>query len=677
MNLICDYCQAKLEGVEYKAKRRTKQGFNTLLQENDGSFSKARNAITDAEHISCTCDELLLKLQCSISLKSSYAHNELNSMLKNILVANANKGSSKHTIVSLLKRSLLELDVTHCCERLNTVQQIDLSNCQLKELPASFGKIFVQVRTLNLDRNLLSDLPSTISNCLHLQKINLSRNCFTCLPNCLSILPRLEHVETSYNNIESTLLDVTNEFRKKDSFNKNEYSDELDQYWVAKRDDDRDRIVYFNVKSGEVTLNDISKNKVQTNKTKQRADKITLKVLRTIFIDNNNLHKFPDAIVRMMNLSVLNLQNNKLTSLPDDLNRLVKLTVLNVSHNQLTHMPDLHLCTEMSELAFASNKINQFPQCILVMKKLNSLKMHCNQIQQIPYELGFLEELAYLTSHDNPIIDPLLCVFNQNTSQVLWECRQLHWNRQKGDAPRMAIHESGIEKQRCTLAPDFDHYVQEKVREADSKGTRLQLQHSNLKTIPNTIYEYDCISKIDLRNNPIENLEWRVRAPNITCLNLSGCQLQCVSETVSNLTGLQSLNLERNFITHLPTSLVEVEGLKLLILNNNGIRSLPMDLGNLENLVELHICHNFLQYLPDSIGCMPELTIIAASHNRLRTLPFTVLENTKLKTLNLRQNSISHVPPLGTLSLTHLLLSNNDIEYLDHNVFAPNAMKSM
>ena len=102
-----------------------------------------------------------------------------------------------------------------------------------------------------------------------------------------------------------------------------------------------------------------------------------------------------------------------------------------------------------------------------------------------------------------------------------------------------------------------------------------------------------------------------------------------------------------------------------------------MDLGNLENLVELHICHNFLQYLPDSIGCMPELTIIAASHNRLRTLPFTVLENTKLKTLNLRQNSISHVPPLGTLSLTHLLLSNNDIEYLDHNVFAPNAMKSM
>lgn len=677
MNLMCDYCQAKLEGVEYKAKRRTKQAFNTLLEENDGSVSKARNAITDRKHAFCTCNELLLKLQCSTSIQSSCTQNELNSMLQNILIANANKGSSKHTIVSLLNRTLLQSDITRCCQRLNKVQEIDLSDCQFKELPASFGEIFVQVRTLNLSRNLLSDLPSTISNCLHLNRINLSRNCFTCLPKFFSKLPRLEHVETSYNNIESTLLDVRNEFTKKNSIVENECSDDSSKNWVAKRDAHRDRIVYFNVKSGEVMLNDISKKKVQSNKTKQRADKTTLKHLRTICIDNNKLHKFPDVIVRMLNLSELNLQNNKLTSLPDDLNRLVKLTVLDVSHNQLTQMPDLKLCTDMKELNFASNKINEFPPCILVMKKLNSLKMHCNQIKQIPYELGFLEQLACLTSHNNPIIDPSFGVLNQNTNQLLWECRQLHWNRQKGDAPRMITHESGIENQRFSLVPDFDHYIQEKVREADTKGTTLELQHSNLTTIPNIIYGYDCISKIDLRNNQIDILEWRVRAPNITYLNLSGCQLQCVSETVSNLSGLESLNLERNYITQLPTAFVELTGLKLLFLNNNRIGSLPMDLGNLKNLVELHICHNFLQCLPDSIGCMSDLTIIAASHNRLRTLPPIVLENTKLKTLNLRQNSISHLPPLGTLSLTHLLLSNNKIECLDHNIFSPNATTSM
>ena len=93
---MCEYCKARQEGVEYKAKNRIQKGFNELIEEHGGSILKARNAIKVERHLHCTCKELALKVQCSSSIQSGYdIQHELNSMLQEILIADANKGSHK------------------------------------------------------------------------------------------------------------------------------------------------------------------------------------------------------------------------------------------------------------------------------------------------------------------------------------------------------------------------------------------------------------------------------------------------------------------------------------------------------------------------------------------------------------------------------------------------------
>ncbi len=697
MNLMCEYCKAKLEGVEYRAKKRTNKGFDKLVEEHDGSIFKARNAIKDEKHMYCTCKELHLKVQCSLSLESGYTQIELNSMLQKILVANANKGSrcsstgsscssttcdSKQTIVSLLNRSLMESDMIHCRKRLFKVQDVDLSNCQLKELPPSFGLVLIEVRKLDLSRNHLSDLPATLADCLYLNSINLSRNCFTYLPYCLSKLPRLKKVQTNNNCFTGHLFEKSEICANNDCVNQdNTYTNTTEKKdWIEKYDSMRDRIVYFNKRTGEVSANrdNISENVFKNTRSIRREDQTTLKQLHTFTMENNRLKWCPNAITLMKNLSVLNLHNNELSLLPEEINHLVNLTVLNVSKNHLTRIPNLQDCIHIVALNIASNAINQFPTCILFMKKLKSLKINSNQIQRIPYEIGFLNELSCLLSHDNPIVDPPCAVFNQNTNQVLWECRKFHWNQQMGEEPQLEIHESGVANERYTLTPDFDDIVLRKVKQANIDVTkRLELQHSNLSNIPKIIYHKCNIKEIDLRNNPIQTLDWENKSTNVVSLNISGCMLNSITEAISNLSGLESLNLECNFLSDIPNKIVELHRLKYLVLNNNQIVALPTDLGKIMKLNELHVCHNHLQHLPESIGLLSDLTVLAASHNNLKSIPSTICRSKNLKTLNLRQNCITHLPPLGSLSLNHLLLSNNCINKVHPNVFSPNLSCSM
>ena len=59
---------------------------------------------------------------------------------------------------------------------------LDLSVCKLDVLPECSLKVFTETRTLNLQRNSLSELPEQALEASSLRKVNLSHNCFSVWP---------------------------------------------------------------------------------------------------------------------------------------------------------------------------------------------------------------------------------------------------------------------------------------------------------------------------------------------------------------------------------------------------------------------------------------------------------------------------------------------------------------
>ena len=53
------------------------------------------------------------------------------------------------------------------------------------------------------------------------------------------------------------------------------------------------------------------------------------------------LTKFPDAVLQLTNLKILNLSWNKITSIPESFGQLSNLTELHLNNNQITSIPEV------------------------------------------------------------------------------------------------------------------------------------------------------------------------------------------------------------------------------------------------------------------------------------------------------------------------------------------------
>jgi Leucine-rich repeat (LRR) protein len=701
MNSICDYCKANLQGIEFQARVRPKGNFNELLKEHGGSIKAVREVLTHHIDSRCTCDELHLKLQCALNQNNNDGpKNELDATLQQILNAYKNRDCNKESLLYLLRNTRVATDVHHCRDTLWKLSDVDLSQCQMCLLPASFGNILIGVRKLNLEMNNLHEIPTSLTSCLHLEHLNLSRNRFTFLPSWLSNFKKLKHLNVGFNSFASILLQEAHSSVITATITKGvEKGNDDSKDWIEYVDYEQNRIVYFNKRSGEVNtkLKSRSKSNGYIQHTSKQSvpntectesinlplqkvevkEMVTLSNLRELKLNNNKFTSLPISVSHMTSLTVLKIQKNEITSLPSDLGNLVKLRVFDVSGNKLTTIPDLRNCIHLEEVDISSNYIDKFPDCILAMKNLQTLNISYNCIDRIPYKLGFHETLSTLNVYNNPIADPPYELLINNTNQALWECRELHLKQQQGDIPTIPIHNSGIRSERLALDPEFDAEIYQKIEEANLKSLNLELQNLNLSLIPYRVYTSKRIKGIHLQGNPLCTLDWKESSRNLMSLNLSDCKLKDISGSIKLLSNLERLHLEGNSLTLLPKEIVQLGRLKYLFLNNNALVEMPTELEGLSSLVELHLNHNCLKRLPESIHLLTDLEVICSSHNKLQSISSSITSMSKLKKLNLRQNNLKQIPKLGTLSLSHLLLSHNEIKRLDPDFFLPNLKKTL
>lgn len=132
----------------------------------------------------------------------------------------------------------------------------------------------------------------------------------------------------------------------------------------------------------------------------------------------------------------------------------------------------------------------------------------------------------------------------------------------------------------------------------------------------------DGASSLNLNGCVLDSLPESVRSlTTLTQLDVNGSRLTVLPDWLGGLTGLTSLGLSRNRLTTLPDWLGNLTGLTELFAGGNQLSGLPESLGNLTALRRLDLSGNRLTVLPDWLGGLPALTRLDLIGNPLTILP--------------------------------------------------------
>jgi hypothetical protein len=137
-------------------------------------------------------------------------------------------------------------------------------------------------------------------------------------------------------------------------------------------------------------------------------------------------------------------------------------------------------------------------------------------------------------------------------------------------------------------------------------------------------------------------------------------------ESSEEIYNSHSLNLFRESLTEIPSSIGHLFNLQELYLNDNKLTKIPASLGNLFNLRNLSLSCNYLKKIPDTIGNLTNLKTLHLYNNELEEIPATIENLSNLKYLDLQNNKLIKIPSsLEKLNLTFLDLSGNRLKMED------------
>ena len=117
------------------------------------------------------------------------------------------------------------------------------------------------------------------------------------------------------------------------------------------------------------------------------------------------LARLDTRILKLRELTRLDLSNNDISSLPDNWDLLTGLAELNLNSNRLTTLPRAFcvgsLARSLRQLDLGSNKIVFLPNYVCNLRQLVCLKLDTNQLKLLPPSLGKLSSLKQLSAAGN------------------------------------------------------------------------------------------------------------------------------------------------------------------------------------------------------------------------------------------------------------------------------------
>lgn len=191
----------------------------------------------------------------------------------------------------------------------------------------------------------------------------------------------------------------------------------------------------------------------------------------------------------------------------------------------------------------------------------------------------------------------------------------------------------------------------------------LNLKSKDLQKIPAFCYSSK-VQSLDVSNNgdiSIPSDFFQMPECQLNSLRMVNIRTKTFPPNVVYAKELISLDLERNFISHIPTSIYRLHNLSIMTLSCNKLKDLPKLPPNLKIL---DLSSNEFETYPETLNNLKNLLQLDLSYNKLRELPKSIESLKSLKKLNISSNYLKHFSPkmkeLRTLNLRH-----NDILTLD------------
>src|SRR5271157_533476 len=269
---------------------------------------------------------------------------------------------------------------------------------------------FQRIFDTNINRSFfqLSELPESIGNLTHLERLYLEKNNIAFLPESIGNLIKLEVLDISYNKIADIPATIENLRALKilDALS-NELSYLPSSFGNLPSFYELDiTINNFIALSEEITR--VTTLRILRigwkNLTEFPKEFFNLANLEELSIDGSTLSTLPDEFGNLTNLIIFTAPCCNLSSIPNSIGNLQSLKILFLNDNKLTELPEtFENLQSLEEIVLSNNNFLMFPEILTHITSLQNLSIMGNYISSIPETIENLVYLKQLSLRDNPI----------------------------------------------------------------------------------------------------------------------------------------------------------------------------------------------------------------------------------------------------------------------------------
>lgn len=213
------------------------------------------------------------------------------------------------------------------------LENLNLRSNKFSDFPIGIVQM-EKLKELELQNNQICDITCNIENMKSLRHLNISNNKFKCIPKKLSKLQNLKSIDITNNEVTH----------------------------ICENND-----IQFSIRSLSLSKNPI----------KDFSSISCIKDVLKIELNNCNLQYFPEEIITLQNIKMLELYGNQIKELPEKLVEMKSLVWFNLSQNIFE---DLEKCIDilsrmrsLRELTLPYTVIHEFPKNIVDLSFLDAL----------------------------------------------------------------------------------------------------------------------------------------------------------------------------------------------------------------------------------------------------------------------------------------------------------------
>jgi Leucine-rich repeat (LRR) protein len=172
----------------------------------------------------------------------------------------------------------------------------------------------------------------------------------------------------------------------------------------------------------------------------------------------------------------------------------------------------------------------------------------------------------------------------------------------------------------------------------------LNLNSNYIRSLSQTLSNFTKLNDLNLAHNSIGSINLINLPPNIERLTLYNNYIENIEGEFTHMVQLKSLHLGSNCLSKIDNNLMALKHLEYLELSKNNLLEIPKEIFEISTLKKVYLSDNQLNNLPNEIINLKELEYLFLDNNAIVELPKELFELKRIKKVSLRNNNLKSLP---------------------------------